>query len=170
VDDLIQVLFFLLIVIFGLLSGSKKKKTDGAAPRARAQRPDRTAELARRPREAVAQRSLPAEAPRPVQTRKDLEASLYDLLFQREVEVEEPTAEREMPADDVLPDEAKSLETLTAAGGESHRRFHERYLSALHTPPTATRVYRRRLTHLDAHTLRDAVVWKEVLGRPKGLD
>ncbi len=167
-DDLIQVLFFLFIVIFGLLGSSRKKKTEASGPRARPRAPDRATALGRRPRETPAPPPRAVEARRPLQTREQLEASLYDLL--RGADLERGAPESEIRAvEETLPDEARSLETLTEAGGESHRRFHERFGA-----PTAALPGVRRSppipVRLDRRTVREAVVWKEILGGPKGLD
>ena len=166
-EDLIQVLFFLLIVIFGLIGGSKKKKQ---APAPRSRTAERASAEGARARAASGARSRPVPARRAPETREELEASLYDLLRGRgpEPPVREPPA-RELP-EAPAEEEARSLETLTPAGEASHRRFHERYIDVPVAAPEARRRIRIIPSRVDAPTLREAMVWHEILGRPKGLD
>ena len=63
--------------------------------------------------------------------------------------------------------EAYSLETLEPAGEESHKRFHEKYATpSLPAQPAQPGGY--RLT-VSPKTLREAMLWREILGPPKGL-
>lgn len=67
--------------------------------------------------------------------------------------------------------EAYSLETLEPAGEESHQRFHKKYATpAQPAQPAASAepVKRLRLT-VNARSLREAMLWREILGPPKGL-
>jgi hypothetical protein len=69
-------------------------------------------------------------------------------------------------------DDIRPLETLEAAGEESHRRFHELYVepSTPATPrpyDTPRAVVSRFL--LTGRSLKDAIVLAEILGPPKAL-
>jgi hypothetical protein len=63
--------------------------------------------------------------------------------------------------------EVASLETLEPAGGASHVRFHEKYVTGGEgRVPQATKP---RKVIRPPGTLREAVVWSEILGQPKGM-
>jgi hypothetical protein len=70
--------------------------------------------------------------------------------------------------------EAYSLETLEPAGEASHREFHSKYIEPTQPPSTSaaaatsTTPRTHRLT-LGARNLRQAILWKEILGPPKGM-
>jgi len=60
---------------------------------------------------------------------------------------------------------ATSLETLDRAGGASHERFHHLYMQPPSVIPT-----RQVRPLLAPAALRQAIIWREILGPPKGLD
>lgn len=77
----------------------------------------------------------------------------------------EPPIEAE-PLERIPEVEARSLETLEPAGEPSHERFHELYLGQ---PQPARRQVRRLRLKLTPANAREAMLWREVLGPPKGL-
>ncbi|GBD33163.1 hypothetical protein HRbin33_02143 [bacterium HR33] len=70
------------------------------------------------------------------------------------------------PLEQIPEVEARSLETLEPAGGTSHERFHELYVGAIQPPRQPLRRPRLRLRPASA---REGILWREVLGPPKGL-
>jgi hypothetical protein len=84
------------------------------------------------------------------------------------------TVEEPRTLEEITEAEAYSLETLEPAGGESHKAFHAKYIAraeggaapdASPAPtPQASRPFR-----LDAQSVRQAMVWREILGPPKGM-
>ena len=60
--------------------------------------------------------------------------------------------------------EVVSLETLEPAGGASHVRFHDKYISPLVLPVSVSRPPMR-----PPGGVRSAIVWSEILGPPKSL-
>ena len=141
VGDLFEVFVALGVLLLGALSGGRKKKPP---PQRRAPFPQ------------PAPRRAPAARP-PVTTAEQVAEMLRRRLEQ---------ARGEMTDD--LPEayslEGTSLETLEAAGGASHKRFHDRYVSAL--PELTSPVVHPRLP---VGGLRQAVVWSEILAPPKAL-
>jgi len=63
---------------------------------------------------------------------------------------------------------AASIETLEAAGGKSHDRFHEKYIRPLEALPTNLPPH--FMLPRDPVSLKRAVVWSEIIGSPKGLE
>ncbi len=182
---LIELLIILAIILFGLFGKKKRppieeEEMEGMPPprqpepgRAGRQAPQRRAPRSRVPQPTTQQRAepprrpVPAPEPRPepIPTIGPDLGSLaeeLDRLLRHRAEPEplpEPIYERPII----------SLEETEIDDEERHRIFHER-LAETHAPP---RVIRRRgpgLTlDLDRDQIRQAIVWREVLGPPVGL-
>lgn len=76
-------------------------------------------------------------------------------------------AEEGQPLEEVHEVEARSLETLEPAGERSHQRFREKYMTepvAPDQPGDVAAPSTRRPSDL-----RRAIIWREILGPPKGL-
>lgn len=182
-DDLVQLIFFGLLILFGLLSGRrKKKKTPPVQTRARPRtpppstvRPDRAAAAAPRaalPEGAAAgQRgsTSPVSAEPPPRPR-DLAQELFDLLQGRgPVQTSEPR--HAVAVTEPEPEEAVSLEVLEPDTAARHREFHDRYVGQPPgEKPSEPKVFRRAQLELSRRSLKQAFVMKEVLGPPKGLE
>ena len=67
--------------------------------------------------------------------------------------------------------EAYSLETLEPAGEISHKRFHEKYPRPSQTaqPPQPAEPARRLRLTVNSRSLREAMLWREILGPPKAF-
>jgi hypothetical protein len=192
VEDLGQLIFVVLFILFGLISGSKKKQRPKPRPRVQTGPPPEAVQESQREPSGRVEEAVPKKGA--------LAQELAALLEGKAVPEAAPVAT--LPDID---DEAQSLETLVPAGIESHRKFHERYMqeepteSELAEPddptsrPCATRgasVKRadsveehaahqrpydilagaRRKKNLSRRELRHAFVMKEVLGPPKALE
>lgn len=82
----------------------------------------------------------------------------------RSLESVEPIAEaRPHPSGTVEP---RSLEALEPAGAATHERFHELYIAA---PQPSRKPVRRLRLGLRLSSVREGILWREVLGPPKGL-
>lgn len=81
----------------------------------------------------------------------------------------QPPEAKEAVSLERITEEAASLETLKPAGGESHRRFHERYVDA---PPPPSQPVRPvpRWRRITPNTAKEAVIWRTIFSPPKGLD
>jgi hypothetical protein len=137
VDDLGQLIFVVLFILFGLISSSKRKKPSLPKPAARprqAPRPEaaesgsglarsRTPSPPARKSEVTAPRRQPPYTEQIVEPKRAIADELL-LLLQGPPE---PEPARLVTAPD-MDDEARSLETLEPAGDESHERFRERYV------------------------------------------
>ena len=155
-DDLGQIIFVVLFILFGLISSSKKKKgppkpgtrarqvpRDAARPSGAAQNRSREQEAAPVGTDLPIQPEGPSVSDRMLRPKAALADELLVLLKgQTEPESE---AAATLPEVD---DEAQSLETLEPAGQESHERFSERYVEEIPirrpyalTDPTAARPY-----------------------------
>jgi hypothetical protein len=66
-----------------------------------------------------------------------------------------------------MDDEARPIEVLGPEPSASHREFHERYVDALESGLAARPSIVRRLT---PRTAREAVIWKTIFDKPKGLE
>jgi hypothetical protein len=132
VEDLGQLIFVVLFILFGLISSSKKKKppktrASGAAPATGAapsrpnvrEAPETEAELPVPP-------GTPGQAEKPVRSKRALAQELLAFLEGQAEPAQEPVVE---PL--VVEEEAVSIETLERAGEESHERFREKYVDAL---------------------------------------
>lgn len=181
-DDLGQLIFFGLLILFGLMSGRRKKKAPPVQPRARPRaaqastvRPERVGVSPPRAvlpeNAAAAQRASvsPVRAeppPRP----HDLAQELFELLQGRgPVPTGVPPRAVAVPAPE--PEEAVSLEVLEPDTEQRHQKFHDRYV--LEPPaekPSELKIFRRTQLALSQRSLRQALVMKEVLGLPKGLE
>jgi hypothetical protein len=152
-EDLVQVLVILAIILFSILSGAGKKKRAQARPPVG--RPQ--------PRPAVPQ-ARPVEAASAGDGQTEVMEGLLDLLRGRvPLEVPAPLPEPPPPADE----EAVSLEDLEPDMAASHQAFQDKYVTPAQPPPTVPRrVSRYRLT---PKTARDAIVWSEIFGKPKGM-
>ncbi len=159
--DLFQFVIFLLLALAWLFAGTRKRQ----------QRPTRPSPQ-RRPR-APRQPMPPEEltgAPLPT---PPLERHDWLDLLREQLETAAggglPPPEPETALDAVpLAPEAQSLETLEPAGEASHRRFHERYVEQ--APAPAPRPRADVFPALTPRTARQAIVWREILGPPKGLE
>jgi hypothetical protein len=168
-DDLLQLIFAAVLILFGMLGSRKKKPTDQGPRR----RPPQTSSPPR------PQPPQPRPQPAP-QSHKDALVQELERLLGTRVEVDEagdlPEAVS-LEATDVedrrvrldqestrwaagLAREEASAETLEEAGTTSHDRFHARYMSAsaveARSAPADPAVAR----------LRSAIIWSEILGPP----
>ena len=132
-EDIGQLIFVVLFILFGLISSSKKKKVP-PKPRARGAFPPPSATPSRP--EAREVLLTDSKSPAPAAADGDAEtverpkrALAEELLVFLQGQVEP------VPEPPVVPpqieDEAMSVETLEAAGVESHERFREKYVDAL---------------------------------------
>lgn len=172
--DLFQVIILAAIFLLSALFGAKKKKkptATGTRPRQQAPR--------ERPR-AGPRAATPREPRQPMQSYAeplDSRTLTEQIVEQFRTAVEqaerrervlraEPESVETVQAREVRPE---SLETLEPAGTASHERFHKRYVDVPATRPAESSA-RRRTPRLGPRNLREAVVWREVLGPPKGLE
>ena len=181
-------LLLLIFIVSGLLStlagGKKKRKGASQAPprppRPRSQRqssPRAPGERAR-PREVPRpQPSLdPGAGPVPTQMEEILRQLGLDVGREPEVEEPEPFVELEAEAQSiplreeprVVSLEGESLEPLDDGGEGRHTEFHEKYIRPLESVDRRSRSSRARL-RLNPATLREAILIREILGPPKGL-
>ena len=166
-EDIVQLVIFLAVIFFGLLMGGSKKKRQ--QQQRRTQRPPAT---------PVREPTPAARAPERQPTRQSFAQEIMDLLQAQlpEPEVEKPglpsvlpeRQPREAVSLEVIEEEARSLETLEAAGGRSHRVFHERYMDGPESTPKESRPSRFR--RINPQTARDAVIWRTIFSPPKGLE
>ena len=165
-DDIVQLVIFLAVIFFGLLMGGGKKKRQ--QQQRRMQRPPAT----------PVREQATARAPERKPTRQPFAQEIMDLLQAQlpEPEVEKPglpsvlpeRQPREAVSLEVIEEEARSLETLEAAGGKSHRVFHERYMDGPESKPKESRPSRFR--RINPQTAREAVIWRTIFSPPKGLE
>ena len=165
-EDIVQLVIFLAVIFFGLMMGAGKKKKQQQQ-----QRPQRP------PARPVSQGAT-ARAPEGKPTRQSFAQEIMDLLQAQlpEPAVEEPglpaalpeRVPREAISLEVIEEEARSLETLEAAGGRSHEVFHERYMDQPEPVPKETRPSRFR--RINPRTAREAVIWRTIFSPPKGLE
>lgn len=176
-EDLVQLVIFAIILILGLLSGSRRKRQQGQRPQSRqpVRRPSRQpavrrglperAEPSAQASTAASRLPTPSPSARP---RSKFEETLLDLLQQRIPEPERPEPVLPQPALPEAPqEEAQSLEQLNISADERHARFHERYVEARAAPGEHTSIRRRLIA--GPQSLRDGVIWQAILGKPKGL-
>ena len=182
-DDLLQLVFAAVLILFGLLGGRKKKPTQ-QPPHRRPTQPVRPAPPPTRTARAAPQmRSAP---PRPAAPRQrdalieQLQRMLGGQVEAEPLEVDVPEAVS-LEATDVeerrqrvegtsarwaagLERGAESLETLEEAGASSHARFHARLQATAPAPPVAA-------AQIDPATarLRHVIIWSEILGPPVSL-
>ncbi len=162
--DLFEIIIFVSIFLLSLLFGRKKKRA-ASGTRARVQSPRQAASRAR-PRPSP--RPLPRR-PAPDQVHPFAEPLGSRAIAEQILEQFRAAIEPPPPPESVADDEAQSVETLEPAGRASHERFHERYIdSTPSAPPTVTKPRRSPLV-LRPSTMRQAIIWREVLGPPKGM-
>ena len=169
-DDLVQVLVIGAIILFSILSGAGKKKRAQVRPPAPRPRPSRPTVPERGPVEdarsapGVPVRSQPQLPETAADGQTEVMEGLLDLLRGRvPLEVPAPPLEPPLPAED----EAVSLEDLEPDMAASHQAFQEKYVAATQPPSKVPRrVSRYQLTPT---TARDAIVWSEIFGKPKGM-
>ncbi len=160
-DNLFEIIIFASIFLLSLLFGRRKKRT-APGTGTRAQSPRQAASRARpRPSPQRPARDQVHPFAEPLGSR----AIAEQILEQFRAVVEPPP-----PPESVVDDEAQPVETLEPAGGASHERFHERYIDSTPTAPPAVTRSRRAPLLLRPNTMRQAIIWREVLGPPKGLD
>jgi hypothetical protein len=125
-------------------------------------------------------RMLSGELERSREESLEVEGASFELERRREdtlesrgmrTEVERSIPEEIRPVENVTEVEAYSLETLEPAGEASHREFHRKYDAPAPSAasPAAPGTPQRRLT-LDVRSARQAMVWREILGPPKGME
>lgn len=159
-EELFQIVLIAIFLLAGLL-GSRKKKPSEKRPQTRPSRPRRppVARPARPPTAATA-------PPRPTKTPQE---TLLDLLMkQLPEEMRAPAPEPPPPPLPPEPEEAVSLEPLDIDAAARHEAFHERYPESSPAMITPSRPKHRFLR--SPTSLRDAVIWRAVLGPPKGLE
>lgn len=171
-DDLVQLLILGGAGLAWLLSSGKAKKPP---PEPRPRRPAtvvvRPAVPKRQPADTMAQeiyRILSGEA-----EQREREASL-EIQETDEGSLEiirEEAAPSRRTLEEIHEAEAYSLETLEPAGEESHKRFHVKYATPAQPaqPATSAEPARRPRLTVNARSLREAMLWREILGPPKGL-
>ena len=171
-EDLVQVLIA-LAVLFGLFGGRKKRPSD---------RPQKTMP-------SVPVRAEPRAPQRPLDIEVDgapegFADEVYRILSgelerrredaagargTRTEDVERSIPEEIRPAEKLSEVEAYSLETLEPAGEASHEAFHRTYDSPSPAKAPAARAPQRRRLTLDVRSARQAMLWTEILGPPKGM-
>jgi len=179
--DFGDILVFILIgsgLLSSILGGKKKKKT---LPQARQGRP-RPAPRARprpaHPNAGGPQPSLDPNHTAPVASQMEQILQQLGLQVEPDVETEappEPEPELNVEVDAVgrvLP-RAVSLEeparpAVAPDGEERHDEFHEDYVSA-YRPTRIARPSSRARGMLSRESLRQAILYHEILGPPKGL-
>ena len=172
-EDLIQLLFFAALIMFGLLARKKKKPPIVQKPRPRQVQPRPSPE--RRVAEAapVAESRAESEPAR----QGGLAEELFKML-QQQVEPVEREIPPAPPEPAFIEREFETLETLEPAGTTSHDRFHELYVEELpdesppqpHVAPYSDRAERKERLALTRKKLQNAVIMKEILGPPKGIE
>ncbi len=180
-EDLIQLLFFAALIMFGLLARKKKKPPIVQKPRPRQVQPRP------RPERSVADAAPVAESR--AESEPARQRGLAEELFKMLQQQVEPV-EREMPPAPPEPAfferEPETLETLEPAGTTSHDRFHELYVEELpdesppqphdesppqpHVEPYSDRAERKERLALTHKKLQNAFIMKEILGPPKGIE
>jgi len=191
-DDLFQLLIA-FAVLYGLF-GTKKKKKLPETPETRPQRPatPRPRQPQPRPRptampqprtppprrfETSPKTPVPAEAEEGVADELyriltgELERRRDDTLEARGAETAEGRNRFEeiRPVEEVTEVEAYSLETLEPAGGTSHTAFHKKYMEPAAPPPATRPAVDHRIRRGGPVSLREVVVWSEILGPPRGM-
>lgn len=178
-DEIIQLIVFAALILLTSVFSRKRKKAGGSAPQIpRAPRP--------RPEVAAATREASSgERPHPVvrADRPRMEARKQPGSFREFFEVLQQEAEAATDGEPLVLDEppeplpapvrqerppAQTIETLEAAGGKSHERFHDAYIRPIGAPPR--NLPPRFVLPRDPVSLKRAVIWSEILGSPKGLE
>jgi hypothetical protein len=188
-DSLMQLLVILGAGLYWLLGGARKGQSGSRPPPG--PRPRARTGAGRGPRRAGAggirtptgiererwqgqvRRQPEPAAPRREGTLEDLYRILTGEPLGGPPPEEVPAAEDVRPPEieaaplEQIPEvEARSLETLEAAGEASHKRFHQQYIAVPEVPRRSARRARLRLRPASA---LEGILWREVLGPPKGL-
>jgi hypothetical protein len=169
VEELVQLIFFAAIILFSIVARKKKRPAaqKPARPRPRAQIERDEPQPVQRQRAEAQSVLVKSKEERP-EAKRGIAEELLEMLQQR-IEVPEQQQTPTVPQ----PVEAapESLETLEPAGGESHERFHERYIDE----PQVERPYqeheeRKQRLELSRKKLQEAFILKEIIGPPKGIE
>lgn len=182
-EDLVQLLILGGAGLAWLLSSGKAKKPPAEPrPRRPAPRPARPVQRYEPPTTVVVRPAVPKRQPADTMA-QEIYRILSGEVEQREREesleiqeadegsleiIREEAAPRRATLEEIHEAEAYSLETLEPAGEESHQRFHEKYATPAQPAQPAEPARRLRLT-VNARSLREAMLWREILGPPKGL-
>jgi len=174
VDELVQLIFFAAIILFGVLGRKKKKRPPipkPAQPRPAVkveQTVPRQPPLSVRREAAEAQSALVRSAQETPTNPGGVAEELLKMLQQRLEIPEEPEPPPEPVKVESVPE---TLETLEPAGGKSHDRFHERYVDKESGDrPYQQREARAQRLVLSRKKLQQAFIMKEIIGPPKGIE
>ncbi len=180
-DDFISLIIVAAVILLSTVFGGKKKKQRGNAPRTpapEAPRPRREVAAATREAPSREQPRHVVRADRPKMEPRKQPGSFREFfeLLQQQAEAAthgEPLVLDELPEPPPAPvrqerPPAQTIETLEAAGGKSHERFHEAYIGPIDVP--ARKLPPRFVLPRDPVSLKRAVIWSEILGSPKGLE
>lgn len=182
-DDIIQLIFFGALILFGLFSSAKKKKSV-APPQPRPRSPlseGGTGPPGSRRQELGEPREVGRT--RPPAVRATLASELLEILKNQgqltrpePVDEVEPEFVPEPPSTTVrrsverVRPFVQSLETTEPLGEASHEEFHDKYKPGRIDKHYAMEADRRSIRLVTARRkLRQAVIMAEVLGPPKGL-
>lgn len=177
-----QLIIFAVLIFLSSLFGRKKKKPGGSTPpTAKAPRPRQQVAAATREASSGEQPRHPVPAERPRMEPRKQPGSFREFfeLLQQQAEdatqgqplVSEEVPERSPPPPEPVRRELPpppALETLEGAGEESHKRFHDKYIRPLDAPPR--NLSPRFILPRNPVSLKRAVIWSEILGRPKGME
>jgi hypothetical protein len=186
VDDLIQLLILGGAGLAWLLgSGRAKKRPPEPRPRRQPPPPTRPVQRYQPPttvvvRPAVSQRQPAATMAEEIYRILSGEAEQRERDATLEIQetdegtleiMRDETAPSRATLEEIHEAEAYSLETLEPAGEESHKRFHEKYArpSQPDQPAKPAEPVRRLRLTANARSLRDAMIWREILGPPKAF-
>ncbi len=148
-DNLIQVVIVAAFIIFWLVGGKKKART--------------------RSRESHGADPLPHTPPEEPELTATERLIREALGLSTELKPRIPEAEAEAQSLEVAAPEAISLETLDAAGAESHAEFRREYIHEFE-PTTVRRASGPDVPTLSPGSVRDGIIWQVILGPPKGLE
>ncbi len=173
-DELVQLIFFAAIILFGVLARKRKKrpplqKPIQPRPTVRTERtvPTQSRSVPRRD-VAEAQSALVRSAQQRPEKKRGIAEELLEMLQQRIEVPEQPSPPPEPLTVESTPD---PLETLEPAGRASYERFHERYVDKESGDrPYQEREARGQRLELSRKKLHQAFIMKEVLGPPKGIE
>lgn len=170
--DIFELLVALAIIFFGLLGGGRRKKR--SPPSSERKAPARPSPSTARstPSTARTPSGPGARAPTAEQPARDELFSEIERVLRGQVPEERPVPPPRAPE----PEEAYSLEPLEGEPVEidsekRHQDFHQKYVRprSVGPLPPAT-VASRAAARVQRIPLRQAVMWREILGPPKGLE